>query len=311
MRPFVTVVLTALAVAVLTLSPARGASAVTPDRQSETVHYMFRASVLGYPTGPVTARFELWAGGRIAGVDELQLSFGNAEALLIPIASVNRDELAELAELPTDDWRLVVYSGDLLLQAFDSAALLAYDEDLRLGLKNAVPSVPGRRGAGAEPDTGNLICDPPSPCSGGCGPSDDYDCDGVINASDNCPSTPNSGQQDCDGDTEGDACDYLDGVFQVVGPLRTCWTDKDDHGYTIDWEHHVEERAVDVSSCGSPDFWFRTIRTHGYCDPLSGDYYCCDEAIGSSIEQVGDVVSVWCGSKRDQNLCLCPYYVCL
>ncbi len=39
------------------------------------------------------------------------------------------------------------------------------------------------------------------PCPG------DEDCDGVPDASDNCPSVPNPGQEDCDGDGIGDACD--------------------------------------------------------------------------------------------------------
>ena len=39
---------------------------------------------------------------------------------------------------------------------------------------------------------------------------DDIDGDSVVNASDNCPSTPNPGQQNNDGDALGDACDSDD-----------------------------------------------------------------------------------------------------
>jgi hypothetical protein len=36
---------------------------------------------------------------------------------------------------------------------------------------------------------------------------DDSDCDGILNAADNCPSTTNAGQEDGDGDGAGNACD--------------------------------------------------------------------------------------------------------
>jgi hypothetical protein len=133
-------------------------------------------------------------------------------------------------------------------------------------------------------------------------PSQDYDCDGVSNANDNCTDDPNWNQSDCDGDGYGDVCDGLDGVFQPSGPVKTCMTDKDDHVVYKTFEHHVEQRLVDVTSCGSPDRWNRWIRSHAYCYGLD-DQFCC-EGIGTSIQQVGDSLTLWCGSSH-RNIDFC------
>jgi len=65
---------------------------------------------------------------------------------------------------------------------------------------------------------GNGICFgtaiPPETCSScpqDCGPCSgpDQDSDGVIDSQDNCPTTANASQANCDGDGTGDACDSL------------------------------------------------------------------------------------------------------
>jgi hypothetical protein len=43
-------------------------------------------------------------------------------------------------------------------------------------------------------------------------PAPDSDADGVVDVLDNCPSTPNPGQQDIDGDAHGDVCDNCSSV---------------------------------------------------------------------------------------------------
>jgi len=54
---------------------------------------------------------------------------------------------------------------------------------------------------------------------GGTGPTDS-DGDGVADGSDNCPSTPNAGQEDADGDGIGDACDESDPDPDPTGSAR-------------------------------------------------------------------------------------------
>lgn len=123
-----------------------------------------------------------------------------------------------------------------------------------------------------------------------------------MNGSDNCFETPNANQANCDGDAYGDACDSLNAIYQDATSEKTCWTDKDNHVLYITFEHHVEKRQHDVSSCGAPDRWVGRVRQSNDCVNLS-DFDCC-WGLRYSIAAVGDSPSYWCSDfYRDVNFC--------
>lgn len=267
-----------------------GVPAVEIADATESLVYLFHAEALGFPESTVVARFEFRTGDRVIGNEELLLRFGDAASLLVPIPGLSWN-------LGLPDLHLLVFAEGLLLNDFDRSTLLAYNRSLQYTHREEMP--PPSQGQGG---TGESI-DCGSPCGGGCGPWDDYDCDGVNNATDNCTDDSNPQQEDCDGDGLGDVCDGIDGNFQPTGPVKTCMTDKDLHWHYFDFEHHVEQRLVDVSSCGSPDRWNRWIRDTAHCGGLIGDQECCLDGLTTSIQQVGDSPSLWCGSKRNIDFC--------
>jgi hypothetical protein len=132
-------------------------------------------------------------------------------------------------------------------------------------------------------------------------PNYDSDGDGVLNGSDNCLTTPNANQADCDGDGIGNVCDSLNAVYQDATSEKTCWTDKDNHVVYFTFEHHVEKRQHDVSSCGAPDRWVGRVRMDNDCVNIS-DYDCC-YGLRYSITAVGDDYNYWCGPARDHDYC--------
>ncbi len=134
-------------------------------------------------------------------------------------------------------------------------------------------------------------------------PNYDSDGDGVPNGSDNCPSKWNANQADCDGDGTGDVCDSLNAIYRTIDPESTCWTDKDTHVGYKKFEHHTEWLQRDISSCRAPDRWQGRVRSTGSCTYNISDRDCCLQGIGTSISQVGDNPTLWCGSWRNINFC--------
>lgn len=55
-------------------------------------------------------------------------------------------------------------------------------------------------------------------------PANDLDSDGVANTSDNCVCTANANQANCDGDTQGDACDSQNQKWVLIQNLGWCDT---------------------------------------------------------------------------------------
>lgn len=131
----------------------------------------------------------------------------------------------------------------------------------------------------------------------------DWDGDGVVDPSDNCPDTPNSNQANCDGDSFGDVCDSFNANYQAVTAEKTCMTDKDQHTLrSFTFEHHVEWLERDMSSCGGTDRWRSRIREDNTCAFIS-DYDCCF-GLRVSISAVGDDPNYWCHSSiRNGNYC--------
>ena len=276
----------ALLVSLLPVSAQDIEKAAGAAISNDPLVYLFHADALGHPTGSVSARFEYRSGHRVLGTSKLLLGFNDAKVLRVRIPS----SIWHFSVEP--DLRMLVFADDLLLQEFDLESLVAYNRVLAY-------THPAERltvGLGVE----KIYCQ--SPCDGGCGPFDDFDCDGVNNITDNCTDDPNSNQADCDNDGFGDVCDGLNATYQNSGPVNTCMTDKDDHLFYKVFEHHVEQRRVDVSSCNAPDAWNRWVREDNTCFNIS-DSDCC-HGLRFSISAVGDSPTFWCGSSiRNVDFC--------
>lgn len=282
-----------------TRSERRAARAEGPPAQA--LYYLFTAESLDHPTGRVSARFEYRVEDRIVGTESFSVSFRGKDTALHPIPS----SIASLS-LELEDGKLWVFADDLLVNTFDRESLSAYNDVLRHTHRDEIRSVSRQRGSArrrAPQGPNKIYCQ--SPCGGGCGPNDDYDCDGVRNSIDNCTDHANSNQRDCDNDGYGDVCDGLNGIFRPQGGEKTCMTDKDWRWNGAWFEHHVEQRLVDVSSCNSPDRWNRRVRSWAWCGSYSfKDKRCCEDGIGTSIEQVGDSYTYWCSREiRNRDFC--------
>ncbi|MDY7095514.1 MAG: hypothetical protein SX243_21260 [Acidobacteriota bacterium] len=280
-----------LALALL-LTPL-GVSAQETAREAapatDAAYYLFQAEQLGDPGGSVSVRFEYRQGYHVVGTTHAQVNFDGAQSRLVQIPSSlwNR----ALLDGEPEDLRVRVYAAGLLVADLDRQELLDYNRNLAYtqGLEQDLRSFGTK-----------IQCD--SPCSGGCGPYDDYDCDGVANYTDNCIDDANSNQADCDNDGAGDVCDYLDATYQGSGSIDTCMTDKDDHGAYITFEHHVEQWMVDVSSCGAPSMWSRWVRMDNDCFSYT-DKDCCN-GLRNSIAAVGDDFMYWCANGiRNYDFC--------
>jgi hypothetical protein len=138
-------------------------------------------------------------------------------------------------------------------------------------------------------------------CEAGC-PNGDVDNDSVVNQSDNCVYDYNPNQADCDGDGLGNVCDSLNAHYVYQGGPDTCWTDKDSHIIYFTFEHHIERRQHDTSSCGAPDIYDHWIGDDANCFNIS-DYNCC-MLLSTSIQSVGDDPQTWCTPpERNTNYC--------
>lgn len=130
-----------------------------------------------------------------------------------------------VSNFPDTDWHhvAVTKSGSAVVMYLDGVASLApsydpgffFSSSLAIGIRTDVPSARGSafRGLIDEVEVYDRALGAPeiqavfnAGTAGKCGRSDE-DGDGIPDASDNCPFTPNPAQQDADVDGSGDACD--------------------------------------------------------------------------------------------------------
>jgi len=122
------------------------------------------------------------------------------------------------------------------------------------------------------------------------GTANDLDADGVPNSSDNCLCRQNSNQANCDGDSDGNACDPLNGVF-VKDKRRACRSDAATKLGFWDIGIWYEDRFVDISACKSAPR-YNIFKVGGTCTFTVPVEDCCRYALENRT--------------RDGNVCPAP-----
>ena len=106
------------------------------------------------------------------------------------------------------------------------------------------------------------------------GPQDDFDLDGIPNATDNCPNVANPTQADCDGNGVGDACEELDcnhnGLADVCEVLSGAVTDQNLNGIPDTCEVSSVSGVVPVSGSSTGGTAVKIIGTNFFSElPVS------------------------------------------
>ncbi len=140
-----------------------------------------------------------------------------------------------------------------------------------------------------DPPCVDICYDEYQDCLDFCQTQNDDDNDGVINANDNCPNTPNANQADCDGDGVGNACDTFNGTIVTLSQSRTvdftyghrnfCGYEFSPTGPFARYDRHIERQRLTVTKLrdycdGTPDEQFQTVAVD--------DVICDDKQIFSS-----------------------------
>lgn len=130
-------------------------------------------------------------------------------------------------------------------------------------------------GGGGDACTSCNLAGTPSTCGQYWGrPANDLDGDGIINTSDNCQCAANANQANCDGDADGDVCDYQDNSWTriSVGTQR-CYLDEDNHVYSTTLEFYYQD--VYRSACTGQSCYKKYLYGSVSCSLGSDNYQCC------------------------------------
>jgi len=114
----------------------------------------------------------------------------------------------------------------------------------------------------------------------------DKDADGVNNGVDNCPTTKNATQADCDGDGTGDACDPSSGSYVHTGYYYcVMWPSipkPTQFGYLLDTSSH--KIMSDTSACDAPEKLGTATPGTLPCNSNESPISCCGRLAAPLVE---------------------------
>lgn len=131
-------------------------------------------------------------------------------------------------------------------------------------------------------------------------PANDFDGDGIGNASDNCLCTPNTNQANCDGDASGDVCDANNAKWVFVQDIGRCDWDEDIHLTKFTIEQYAAIKYKNV--CTGTFCFDRYISSSKSCN-FSGSG--CGSSAGACC--TCNYPLPWCSASTGCGSPACPF----